>query len=46
MHKAACAELALVTLVRVEKPLRWLNGTNKDFDTWYQSRVPIFELTL
>jgi len=43
---AVCEGLALVTFARKGKLARLSRGASKGCDTWYQSRVPIFELAL
>ena len=46
MRMAECTGLALVNLVRVEKPSRWLTGTSKGWDMWYGSKALNFNYTL
>ena len=46
MHVRGMCRLALVALARLESGQAKLRKTSKGRDTWYQSRVLVFELAL
>ena len=46
MHVRGMCRLALVALARLESGQAKLRKTSKGCDTWYQSRVLVFELAL